>query len=116
MRTNANDKLLSDLLEKIVFNENDLNDFQAAITNVSSGNYPPRLLKEKIITSRIRILEELKDLFPFYMNQIVKKQSIEEFVENVQNSELIEDLKEKNEFLTDIAIIINNIYEKLKSS
>jgi hypothetical protein len=116
LRANPNEKLLSNLLEKIIFNENDLNEFQTVINNVSSGSYGPRQLKEKIILSRVRILEELKDLFPFYMNQIVKKQSIEQFVENGQDSELIAELKEKKEFLTDIAMIINNIYEKLKSS
>ena len=103
-------------MEKIIFNENDLKELQAVITNVSSGKHAPRLLKEKIIISRVRILEELKDLFPFFMNQIVKKQSIEDYIENNQNSDLIEELKEKNEFLVDIAIIINNIYEKLISS
>jgi hypothetical protein len=113
---NADEKLLSDLLEKIIFNENDLNEFQNVITNVISGKIHPRLLKEQIIICRIRILEEIKDLFPFYMNQIVKKQSIDQFVENNQGSDLIKELKEKNEFLTDIAITINSIHEKLKSS
>ena len=114
MRANSNEKLLSDLLEKIIFNENDLIEFQTIITNVSSGINSPRSLKEKIISSRVRILDELKDLFPFYMNQTNKKQGIEEFVENNQNSDLIEELKEKNEFLSDIGNKINNIYEKLK--
>ena len=114
MRANLNEKLLSDLLEKIIFNENDLNEFKTAIINVSTGKIHPKLLKEKIISSRLRILEELLDLFPFYIKHINKKQSIKNFVETDQNPNVIKELREKNEFLTEIGSRLDIIYEKLQ--
>jgi len=110
----SNDKLLSDLLERILFNEKDFDDFKSVIFNVSIGKNDPRLLKEKIISSRVRILEELKDLFPFYMNQIIKKQSIEKFVNEGNNSGLIEELRDKDDFLTKIGSRIDVIFKKIK--
>ena len=110
----SNEKLLSDLLEKIIFNEKDFEDFKSAIFNVSTGKNNARLLKEKIISSRARILEELKDLFPFYINQINKKQSIENFVIDGNSSGCIEELKVKDDFLTEIGSRIDGILKKIK--
>jgi hypothetical protein len=59
-------------------------------------------------------LEELKDLFPFYMNQIIKKQSIEKFVNEGNNSGLIEELRDKDDFLTKIGSRIDVIFKKIK--
>ena len=107
-------KVLNDLLEKILFNEKDFKDFKSAILAISLGKNDSNLLKEIIISSRVRILEELKDLFPFYMNQINKKQSIKNFVETDQNPNVIKELREKNEFLTEIGSRLDIIYEKLQ--
>ncbi len=114
MSMKSDGKLLSDLLERIIFNEKDFSDFKSAIFNISTGNSDPRLLKEKIINSRVRILEELKDLFPFYINQINKQQSLDIFINDNNNSGLIEELREKDEFLTEIGNRINKITKKLK--
>jgi len=111
---NSNDRLLLDLLENIIFNENDFNEFKSTIINVSTGIDHPRLLKEKIINSRLRILEDLLDLFPFYINQISKKKSIKEFIEIEKNPQLIKELQEKTELLTEIGSRIDKIYEKLQ--
>ena len=59
-------------------------------------------------------MEQLLDLFPFYMNQINKKQSIENFIENEYPSENNEGLREKNELLTEIGNRIELIYEKVQ--
>ena len=116
IKKNSDEKLLSDLLEKILFNENDLNEFKTVILNGCTGNNHTRLLKEKVIRSRLRILEELLDIFPFYTNYIDKKRSIKNFIDSDQNPEIIKDLLEKNELLTEIGGRLNIIYEKLQKN
>ena len=68
----------------------------------------------KIIQSRILILEELFDFFPFYINQILKMQSINNNPNQPINSDLNEELKDKNDFLDEIGHRINNIFNNLK--
>ena len=116
MSAKSNGKLLSDLLERIIFNEKDFDDLKSAIVNVCTGKNDPRLLKEKVIACRVRILEELKDLFPFYINQVMKKQSIKRFAENESETYLIEDLNEKNEFFVEIGDRIEKIFKKLRDN
>jgi len=84
--------------------------------NGCTGNNHTRLLKEKVIRSRLRILEELLDIFPFYTNYIDKKRSIKNFIDSDQNPEIIKDLLEKNELLTEIGGRLNIIYEKLQKN
>ena len=82
-------KILYGLLEKIIFNEKDFSGLKEAINQFSLGQMESKILRKKIINSRIRILEELLDIIPFYMNQAGKNQSIEEFA----NSREFEELK-----------------------
>jgi len=109
----SNDKLLSDLLERILFNEKDFDDFKSVIFNMSIGKNDPRLLKEKVISSRVRILEELKDLIPFYIKQIYKKLSIEKFTDNEQESDLVAKLEDRNRLLTEIGNRIDILHVKM---
>ena len=60
------------------------------------------------------------ELFPYYLNQVNKDRSLEQFTgesmeENIDNNtELIKELEEKNKFLEEIGVRVNNIYKKLK--
>ena len=112
---NSIKKVLYGLLEKIIFNEKDFNILKKAINDISSGNIEPKELREKIIHSRIRILEELIEIFPFYLDQISNKYSLNSFInedKGTNNSNLID---EKDKFLMQTAKRLNIIYQKLKS-
>lgn len=101
-------------LEEVIFNEDDFEELRRAIADLSLGQLSSKELREKIVNFRIRILEALLELFPFYATQHRKNFSIRQFAEEPANSEILEELKEKDEFLEKIGYRINNIYNKLK--
>jgi len=107
-------KILYGLLEKIIFNENDFDLLKKSIKELSIGKIEPKNLKKTIIQSRIKILDELLDIFPFYIEQMNKKQTIDEYIKKNQNSDLFKEIKEKDEFLSEIALKIQTIFTKLK--
>jgi len=109
-------KFLSNSLEKIVFNENDFNKLKQTINDLTLGLIEPKILKEIIINSRFRLLEELLEFFPFYLKRDSFQNSVEEFTKDSENPDprLIEELKEKDEFLQELGNRIDNIFNKLK--
>jgi hypothetical protein len=107
-------KILYGLLEKIIFNENDFSELKKSISNVSLGKLEPKILRKKIIDSRLRILEELIDIFPFYLEQINNKLSLDRFTLEGNQSEITDIDNDKDEFLTQIAQRLENIYQKLR--
>ena len=107
-------KILYGLLEKIIFNENDFDLLKKSIKQLSIGKIEPKKLKQTIIQSRIKILDELLDIFPFYIEQMNKKQSMNEYIEDNKNSDLIQEIKEKNELLSGIALKVHTIFTKIK--
>ena len=111
------EKFLSNSLEKIIFNENDFNNLKQTINDLTLGLIEPKKLKEIIINSRFRLLEELLEFFPFYLKRDSFQNSVEEFTKESENPDLslIEELKEKDEFLQELGFRIDNIFNKLKS-
>jgi hypothetical protein len=113
----THEKFLSNSLEKIIFDENDFNKLKQTINDLTLGLIEPKKLKEIIINSRFRLLEELLEFFPFYLKHDNFQHSVEEYAKESVNpdSRLIEELKEKDEFLQELGNRINNIFNKLKS-
>ena len=67
----------------------------------------------KVLVDTVEVL--LKDL-TFYFEHGLKKQSIDEFVENKDVEKLENDLKERDELLTSIGHRVKIISERLKSN
>ena len=109
------EKFLSNSLEKIIFNEADFNGLKQTINDLTFGLIEPKKLKEKIINSRFRLLQELLEFFPFYLKRDSFQHSVEDFAKESENPDpdLIEELKEKDEFLQELGNRINNIFNKL---
>jgi len=109
-------KFLSNSLEKIIFDENDFNKLKQTINDLSLGLIEPKKLKEVIINSRFRLLEELLEFFPFYLKHDNIQHSVEEFTKESESSDprLNEELKEKDELLQELGNRIDNIFNKLK--
>jgi len=110
-------KYLTEMLEKLIFEENDLKRLKISIDNVVSGHMTTKQLREQIIESRSKIIERLLEYIPFYIRQWLIGNSINEFSDvngRDSNSELEEKLDEKNKFLEEVGIRINKIHEKLK--
>ena len=107
-------KVLYGLLEKIIFNEKDFTILKRAINEIASGKLEPKELRQKIIHSRIRILEELIEIFPFYLEQINNKFNLQKFVTGNANVNNSNEMDEKDKFLVQTAKRLDNLYQKLK--
>ena len=83
------EKFLSNSLEKIIFNENDFNKLKQTINDLTLGLIESKKLKEIIINSRYRLLEELLEFFPFYLKHNDFQHSIKGFTKESENPDLV---------------------------
>ena len=97
------------VLEKIIFDEDELNELKIVVGEFTKGNIQPIQLKKRILLCRSRILEDLKEFVLFYINS--KKQGKE--LETV-DFKLSKELEERNEFLEIVANRVNQLVAKLK--
>lgn len=97
------------VLEKIIFDEDELNELKIVVGEFTKGNVQPIQLKKRILLCRSRILEDLKEFVLFYINS--KKQGKE--LETV-DFKLSKELEERNEFLEIVANRVNQLVAKLK--
>jgi 5-bromo-4-chloroindolyl phosphate hydrolysis protein len=95
---------LKDMLESIVLDVNELNRLKKLIFQVASGNSDEKMLREEILKSRIGIVKELMQFFPFFAG--VKKD-----VEST--SDLQQALKEREELLKNLSKRLHKIYNQL---
>jgi len=110
-------KLLVELIEQVLLNENELGSLKLLINDLSAGKIDSKQLKIAIIRSRANALERILEIFTFFHKRLVNRQEIDNFtVENdVQHPELVQELREKDRFLEEIGIRINNIISNLKN-
>ncbi|MHA1294441.1 MAG: hypothetical protein ACTSQJ_17500 [Promethearchaeota archaeon] len=113
IKLNNSKKILYGLLERIIFNEKDFSTLKEIINEVIIGKKEPKKLKKAIIHSRIKILKELLEIFPFYIEQMNKKNSVENFTFNNEKSKIMKELREKNDLLINISQRIERIYNSL---
>ncbi|MFX1337980.1 MAG: hypothetical protein ACFFDK_05185 [Promethearchaeota archaeon] len=95
-----------ELLEKIVFDPQELNVLKKTITDLSIGLIKPHQLKKLILKSYIRIFEEIGEFIPFYFEQELRKRAI--------HPKLSEEILEKDKLLEELGERINRIYLNLK--
>jgi len=109
-------KLLLEMIEQIILDENELETLKLLINDLSTGKITPKQLKIAIIKSRASALKRIFDIFPFYHKRIVNQQEIDKFTGNNNiDPGLIQELKERNIFLEEIGIRINKIVNNLNS-
>jgi len=102
------------MLEKMLFNEKDLNALKIAIDNMNMEKISPKELRKYIIESRVKIIEKLLKFFPFYLKQVTIEKSLEDFSRPHTNIKLEQELQEKNEFLKEVGSRVNKIHVKLR--
>ncbi len=105
---------LNEMLEKMLFNEKDLNILKIAIDNMNMGKISPKELRKYIIESRVKIIEKLLKFFPFYLKQVTIEKPLEALAQPHTNIKLNQELQEKNEFLKDVGSRVNKIHKELK--
>lgn len=109
------DIILNDMIEKILLDDNSLNVIKEAIDEVSKGIKTQREFREIFIKKREEELRQLCNLFPYYMKRAMNQQSIRDFAQNTNDSQLEKELQERNQFFEQFGLRIKTIYEKLKN-
>ena len=107
-------KLLIEMIEQILLNEKELEILKVLINELSAGKIDTKQLKMAIIKSRATALKRIIDIFPFFHKRIINQQEIDKFTDNI-NPEVIQELEEKDKFLEEIGIRINNIVSNLNT-
>ena len=106
-------KLLLEMIEQIILDENELETLKLLINDLNAGKIDSKHLKIAIIKSRASALKRIFDIFPFYHKRIVNQQEIDKFTSEISPG-LIQELTEKNSFLEEIGIRIDKIVHSLK--
>ena len=113
-------KDLQNMLEKIIFDEVYLEQLKNSINRVAVGQLSPKSVRKLIFEHKTHLFQNMLELFPYYLNQVNNDRSLEQFTGEIiekkgnNDSELMTKLEEKNRFLEEIGVRVNNIYKKLK--
>ena len=107
---------LQELLEKILFDPKELNLLKKSINDLNNKIITANQLKKLILKSFIRIFEELVEFIPFYFTQELNKKSIKKVSHELGliDSNLAEEIQEKDKLLEELGERINKIYLSLK--
>ena len=109
------------VVEKIIFNDNELEELKIAIKNFTEGKTGEKELKHLILQFRGRMVEEITDFGFFFAEKRSKK--LMQTLRNTQQtsshtkveSQLREEILEKNKLLGTVAERINRLVLKRKN-
>lgn len=108
---------LDDMLEKIVFEKQNLGKLREAIKKFNSGQLTLTQFREQILLLRIEILEALKSFIPFQIHLVNTNKEVSEFAEGSStSSKLQQEIHERDELLETIGTRLKKIFENLDSS
>lgn len=99
MNPKEHQKVLTEMVEKILFDEVELQRLKTLINEVSAGRTDPKQLKATILNSRANMLGRILNIFPFYIKRIESRREIEQFSGTGANVKFQRDLEDKNSFL-----------------
>ena len=107
--TNANapEVNIHDTLERIIFDERELTSLKTTINAFIGGEVSAKELKKMVISSYIRIFEDMDKFISFFLTQEAKKLGDGYIFTQKEQGE-------KDQILDHLALRINNIYERLK--
>jgi len=111
------------VVEKIVFDEEELEQLKIAIKKFSEGKMQAKQLKQKLLQSRGRIVNDISQFLSFCIERIKNEDLIfkdENPPKNNQlnqnNMQLQQEISEKNEILKVVANRVSNIVDSLKKN
>lgn len=110
--TEISEKLLSENLEKILFQERDFNTIKDTLNNLLIGAIEPKTFKEVLVELRFKLFNELINFFPFYNERCKNNKALNEFTSLTTTSEV----KKRDELLTEVATRLDTIYTRLKGN
>ena len=103
------------VVEKIIFNDDELKELKIAIKNFTEGKTSAKELKQLLLQCRGRMMEDITDFTFLFTERRIKDQLQTE--KNIQQpslpneveSQLREEIKEKNELLEVVAKRVNKL-------
>ena len=107
-------KMLSEMIEKILFDEKELEVLKDLISDIRIGRTEPKQLRAAIIENRANILNKILNIFPYYNKQISYQQQIDDFTEKDSSLQMQNELKEKNELLRQVGEWMQDTRKKLE--
>ena len=108
----SQNQILSALLEKIIFNQKELNILKEKINQVSLKIINPNELRTHIFRARVHIMEELLEFFPFYAKETINKTISNGSSENEES--LVKQIEEREDLLELVARRLMSIYKNFK--
>lgn len=106
------------IVEKIIFNDDELGQLKIAIKNFTNGKISAKELKRLLLQCRARMVEEITDFGFFFakkrtanLTQTVKNKQQPSSLNKVE-SHLRDELKEKNRLLENVADRVNRLVSK----
>ena len=106
------------VVEKIVFDESELDEIKIAIRNFSKGTITPKQLKQNLLSYRGRMVKDISNFLSFCVDRIRSDDKASEVpknaIKNQTNIRLQQDLIERNELLKVVANKVNYIVSNIK--
>lgn len=109
------------VVEKIVFDEEELEELKIAIRKFTEEKIQAKQLKQKLLQSRGRIVEDISNFLSFCIDRVrdSKQTPVNRISKNsnqvdLANDQLRKEIAEKNKFLEVVAKRINNLALKVK--
>lgn len=109
------------IVERIIFNENELETLKVAIKNFTEGKISPKDLKQLLLQCRGRMMEDISHFTFYFAEKRIQNLLQTEINKEQLNtptkivSQLREEIKEKNELLESVANRVNQLVSKLNS-
>jgi len=112
MTTNMNSiDILKGLAEKVIFDRDKLNLLKTKITQLSRNEISPKEMKQVILNQRVLILDEIIELFPFFIKNLQESNNSRSESIDISTSELKQKLGEREELLELVAKRIQGIVQ-----
>ncbi|MHA2007543.1 MAG: hypothetical protein ACXABO_19425 [Promethearchaeota archaeon] len=112
MSEKSTQQYLSEVIEKIIFDENELNSLKLLIRDLSLGKTEPIKLRKAILNSRVLMMERIVNLFPFYQRQVSNIVERNEGLNSQTIQNLENELEERTKFLEEVGNRVHNIISK----
>ena len=109
------------VVEKIIFDEEELEELKITIRNFTEGKIQAKQLKQKLIQNRGRVVKDLSNFLSFCVDRVrdssqtmVTRNFTDPNQSNLVNDQIRQEIAEKNELLEVVAKRINNLVSKAK--
>ena len=109
------------VVEKIIFNDDELEELKIAIRNFTEGITSAKELKGLLLQCRVRMVEDITDFAFFFAEKrtedlLQSEKNKEQLPSTIKvETQLREDIKEKNELLEAVAKRVNQLVSKLNN-